>query len=702
MIGLPMNIISIIVSLIILLTHICLFVRFRKNKFIKYSLIVWIILIVLESTLFNFRFYESTNYEEHVITNKDYTLCEGLEIDEDGTINIAQGARNCIEIIDLNEEIKDVYIDLDSRTYKGDQLKNQVIWVSFGYTDAANSKYKYTQSRSILASKDTGDIMHFNLAGKSSKLRIYFNGGDDQLFAINKIVINKKYNFNFSIIRMLSIYFVFLLWFVFGPKAKMWKLKLGDKESKKYLIGMLIAQLCLFIFAFSLNGYFVKEDFGIQTGQRNQYKFLAESFSHGHLYLEEEPSELLKQMKNPYDTNKRDSLFKDSDEEYLWDCAYYKGKYYVYFGVAPVIFYYLPHYLIFKTHIKTSTCIFITGLLCTLAIFLLMKRIVKMWFKNDVNLGLFIILFLSFVNGCGVLHTYGRPDHYYLAILMGVMFSLYGLISWLKARETNKTRYYLLGSLCMALVAACRPQLLLTSFLSIPIFWDKLKELFKRENIKNVIAFILPYIVVAGLLMAYNYLRFGSVTDFGANYNLTTNDMTKRGWVMGRIPSGIFYYFVNAPLLSVKFPFILRKDVVINYIGTTIYETMPAGFFWSNALCILSLFLYKIKNRFRNKLPYILSIMYLVFSLIIAIVDTEMAGILPRYILDFGFMIYIATVIATFKFEPELTKSKLRLSILRIIFISIIISNICFLLTDTTLTRYMFYYQIRQIFEFWV
>ena len=701
MIGVPMNIISIVLSIIVLLVHGILLYKNNKNRFVKSSLIVWAILMVLEVSLFNFRFYESRNYEEQVIN--DYSVCEGLEIDDEGTVTIAQGTRNCIEIIDLNKELHDIYIDLDSRTYKGEKLKNQVIWVAFGYTDAANSKYKYTQTRSILASKDKGEIIKFNLAGKSSKLRVYFNGGDDQLFAINKIILNKKYNFNYSIIRMLSIYFVFLLWFLVGPKAKMWKLRLNDSKAKKYIIGALVFELCLFIFAFSLNGYFVKEDFGVQKGQRDQYKYLAESFSHGHLYLEEEPSELLQSMKNPYDTKKRDDLFKDSDEVYLWDCAYYKGKYYVYFGVAPVIFYYLPHYLIFKTHIKTSTCIFITGIFTTIAVLLFMKRICKMWFKNDVNLGLFIIIFLMFINGCGILHTYGRPDHYYLPILMGVMFSLYGLIAWLKASETDKTRYYFLGSLCMALVAACRPQLLLTSFLAIPIFWKKIKEIFKKENLSKVIAFVMPYVVVAGLLMVYNYLRFGSVTDFGANYNLTTNDMTKRGWVMERIPSGLFYYFLNTPEFSVKFPFILRTDVVNNYIGTTIFESMPAGFFWSNALCILGLFIYKIKNRFKkNKLPYILSVMLLAFAFIISVVDTEMAGILPRYILDFGFMIYTATVISSFKLEEELTKSNLRLSILRLIFIATIISSICFLLTDTTLTRYMFYYQIRQIFEFWV
>ena len=94
--------------------------------------------------------------------------------------------------------------------------------------------------------------------------------------------------------------------------------------------------------------------------------------------------------------------------------------------------------------------------------------------------------------------------------------------------------------------------------------------------------------------------------------------------------------------------------------------------------------------------------MLLAFALIISMVDTEMAGILPRYILDFGFMIYFATVISSLKLQDELTKSNFRLSMLRLVFVITMVSAIAFLLTDTTLTRYMFYYQIRQIFEFWV
>ena len=79
----------------------------------------------------------------------------------------------------------------------------------------------------------------------------------------------------------------------------------------------------------------------------------------------------------------------------------------------------------------------------------------------------------------------------------------------------------------MAMVAACRPQLVLLSLCAIALFWDTICQLKKqREARKALAAALLPYGIVAVALMLYNAARFGSPLDFGANYNLTTNDMT--------------------------------------------------------------------------------------------------------------------------------------------------------------------------------
>ena len=52
---------------------------------------------------------------------------------------------------------------------------------------------------------------------------------------------------------------------------------------------------------------------------------------------------------------------------------------------------------------------------------------------------------------------------------------------------------------------------------------------------REFICLLAPYFVVAAGLMWYNWARFGSPTDFGANYNLTVHDMPKRGLDAGRI-----------------------------------------------------------------------------------------------------------------------------------------------------------------------
>ena len=52
------------------------------------------------------------------------------------------------------------------------------------------------------------------------------------------------------------------------------------------------------------------------------------------------------QLENPYDALNRDSDLINRDEDYLWDAAYYNGKFYVYFGILPVLVIFLPFYLI--------------------------------------------------------------------------------------------------------------------------------------------------------------------------------------------------------------------------------------------------------------------------------------------------------------------------------------------------------------------
>ncbi len=670
--------------------------EFKKGLY--FALFVFAIAIILEFTLFNFRFYESRNYQE--ISNFSYRLGKGLKLNKDHSISIISDKDNYIEINDINTHLNNIYLDF---VLVENEIKSQVVNMAIGYTDNANRyvNYAYPQ-RVYMRNKNEHEYMKLHLSGKTRRIRLSFEKNLKNVpFKINKISFNKPVPFNFSIIRLGLIVFFSLVIYFFRPKSFIYKMGLFNKKSIKILSIVTCVQILFMVGVSFFNYYFISEDF--DTLQRYQYQLLAEAFKKGQTNLDVEVSPVLKNLKNPYDRSARAKAFRhNKDEEYIWDAAYYKGKYYVYFGVAPVILYYYPVYALTGYHIKTSSCIIITMIATVIGIILLLYEICKKWF-NKVSLGSFLAISILFINACGLLSIMGRPDHYSLPILMAIMFSVYGLLCWLKAcNEKLNTGYLLLGSLCMASVAACRPQLLLTSFFAIPIFLDYIKKrkLFSKTSVKQTIAFMAPFIIIAILLMVYNMVRFGSPFDFGANYNLTTNDMTKRGFVLGRIPLGIFYYLFNPINVKVIFPYIIREPLVVtSYTGTTIYEPMGAGFLFANLICLFGLFIWKYKSEFKDKLPFKLGVLSIIFSIIIIIADTEMAGILPRYICDFGFLIYFVTSIVLFN---KLHNKKDNLN--KIIFIALVfglVYNFLLLFSDTVVQNSWLCFHLRKIFDFW-
>ena len=131
-----------------------------------------------------------------------------------------------------------------------------------------------------------------------------------------------------------------------------------------------------------------------------QYELLAESLAHGHVALEVEPDPRLMALDNPYDLDARTA----SGANYIWDSAYYNGHYYVYFGVVPVLLFYLPVYLATGHHMDTATACLAVGLAFLLGMALI---------------GLIAGVFLGGMPG-----LVGRPDIYELAIACAAMFTV--------------------------------------------------------------------------------------------------------------------------------------------------------------------------------------------------------------------------------------------------------------------------------------
>ena len=686
---------------------VSLLTKNNLNKTVKFIFKVVLITLILELTLFNYKHYLTINIPDNSITN--------------------------IKLINLKKQ-NNTYIPTNKERI-GFKIKLDNNNINSLYFPITNSNSKLVEYKISVLDKESNEYVPYNITKtydgitnsnykiinhtiNSHTILVEIDKDINGTYNLDNIKINPNIPINFSILRVLIIICFSSVFYVFNPSSFIYKLKFNDKLSK-IIIGLFIFVLTFItIVLTNLNPVFRGNNsykYLSPLVSVNEYQKLTESLLDGKFYLKESPSKKLSAMNNPYNPKERENIFQDSDSYYLWDVAYYNNNYYVYFGITPVITTYIPYYLLTGNHIDNNIVNSIAIVITIISFVFLIKFIMERYFNNK-NTGLLILLssFGLLSSHFMILYASRRPDFYTIPIIYGIMFSLIGLNLWLRSQQKDGTlnkKLLLLGSICMALVSGCRPQLLLISFSSIIIFWDsfKNKKIFSKNSIKETICFILPYIIIAIFMMYYNYVRFGSILDFGANYNLTTNDMTSRGIYFERFLSAIYYYLFACPRITNVFPFIEIIPLNTSYIGITIYELTFGGTFMLCPILFISLFFYKFKKVFKYKKLYYLTALFTLSALIIALVDSQMAGILPRYFLDFNWLLILSTTIIILGLISKLKEKeyiKIFISIFSKITIFLIIFNLLICFIDVSYSYeailptlfYKFYYLI----QFWI
>lgn len=639
-----------------------------------------------------------------------------------------------------SKEVKNYKIEeriINEIKQKGIKIPVKDIDLNSIYLDVENKQDKLTTWRVYALDKESKTYQLLNLTEhykdiKKSYYKTIYNTYDSDFlflelyksdtFQVNKIILNPIIPVQISVVRILLLFTIVSFFYLLRPSISLYKERIKDhpKKVNKILIAFFIG-ISMFTFVLTnlnpafRNGICFNQHFdgGVAV---DEYALLAESLSKGKLHLEKEPIKELKDIKNPYNTKARLQKLKNSKKKYLWDVSYHNGKYYVYFGVVPVLLTYLPFYVVTGHHLTSNIVVWLALTVITAGFLLLIKQITQKYTKNiSVGSMCLILLFYLLGNHFILLYAAKRPDFYSIPILFGIMFSLLGINCWLYSMKEDhnlKKKYLFLGSFFMALVAGCRPQLLLTSFCSLIIFKDYIKEkrIFSKEGKKELLSFMVPYLIIAIFCMWYNYARFGSIFDFGANYNLTTNDMTKRGFHLERIGLGLYYFLISVPRFSNIFPFIETLPLHTNYIGITIYENMYGGILTMSPLLIIGLLFFKFKDFFKNKKLYYLTMLFSISSIVILILDTNMAGILPRYILDFEWLLALSTVIIILNIFETWKNKKTNIIVLNRILYSIVvitlIYNFFLLFIDISYTLKSMmptlFYKIYYIIQFWL
>ena len=693
------------------------------KKYKKTFCITVLVCLLIEIFVCNFRFWESLGWNSYDLLQTKSVLLEDNQFEENEMIVASFQDNGWCDILteDILINANNIYLNCKYIDTSGNIIENTPVTVTLKARDEGHELEYTLGSRTISPLLERTHYNRLNLSGNIKSIKLTFSNPDKNKISGIKIFnfsFNQLVPFHFSFLRFFVILFFVSIIVLFRPKSDFYNLKFSDnfKGKKAILIFFLAFSLAISLFCVNINRQYNTVD-----KYYTQYHALTEAILDGHVYLDEKPAEALAEMDNPYDTNYRKEFLDQRNQSYHLDHAYYNGKYYVYFGIIPVLMLFLPFYAITGTHLTVTIAISFFGFFYIVGSFFFLWSIFKKYFKN-IAFGIYLLSCLMLSVTSGMFYAFRGPSFYALPILAAAAFSIWGLVFWVKAVEYDglSLSYTSLGALCIALTAGCRPQFLIVGATS--LIWYK-KQLFSKKFLLKKNWFLLmtslavPVIIVAIGVFYYNYIRFDSVFDFGANYNLTSNDMTHRGWHWDRVPLGLFYYLFDPTKISPVFPFFLPalrpvEDHVIkftNYLGQTITEGNFGGLVYNRLILGIPLFSGFVK-KYCDKKVFLLSVLFSVMAIFVLIMDTQMAGIVARYIMDFGWMFCVSSILLLASVEDRCpdntTKNILRMLLLISVVWGMIYEFFLFFneSSNTSLITYNseFYYKIESLTQFWL
>ena len=552
---------------------------------------------------------DETRRDEPSKNKRSYTfeLAEGAQLQ---TICFAYAAEGDVQVeVELRDEGHALYQSQGS--------------VSLGRTNTAGDE-------------DAERIVRLHPTGDASSVRVTFDANRSWRASVS---FNQPIPLDFNLQRFLTLALVALCIFAVRPASALRRI-----PASKGLYLALGAASCVFIVAYA---WLRSPYLSVDGTAESQYFELAQALAHGQLFLDDVPSDALAGLSNPYDTALRDAAGVSA----RWDTAYFQGRYYVYFGVLPVILFHLPCYLLFGAAFPNwlaaglSTAAFAVGVL------FLAHTVARLW-RRSLSCAELVVVFVCVMAVSFAGDALRFPAIYVVPIAVGLALVAWGLALWLRAVDVPKGHsgagWALAGSACMAAVVLVRPQLLAFSLLGPVLVVPALRR--QRDVARGaclLVCALAPYVLFFALAACYNAARFGSPLDFGASYNLTSNDLTHRGFDVQRALSGVFVYLFQLPNYCVNYPYIAGTDGVQGYFGTMSLERPVGGLlalFPAVALAFLLLFSKDVRSRVREKGLLAACVLSFVLAVALAAFDANGGGLIERYYMDFGFMLGVGAL----------------------------------------------------------
>ncbi len=446
--------------------------------------------------------------------------------------------------------------------------------------DAKDETYQSSWRSSVtegelIRGDDRSAYLVLNLSGNVSDLRIRLTAKSSCSLRFESLTLNEAIPLTLSPLRLLLLVGAALGIFLLLTHPLM-KKPFGESRRACRIIALsmtavliLGAAALVFLYQYDRTGAILSTPHQTTGNQITQE--LVDAFEAGQVSLLDEPSEELLALQNPYDWSER----SQAGIYYKWDHLLFEGKYYSYYGIAPVILLFLPYHLLTGYYFPTPEAVLLFGalgiLFLTLAYLAFCELFAKKIPLSMVLTGLLICQFSS-----GVWFNFCSPLFYEIAQTSGFCFTCAGLWLLLRAGVLGGNDVPIrFPSLCLSpvslsLAVLCRPTLAPYCVAAlIFIFFGLLKLLRRpaalsplprrRPTVSYLLSALLPFAVIGGAQMLYNHVRFGSILDFGIQYSLTINDFTKAEYHTDLAMIGFHNFLFAFPSVRPEFPYLFAN-----------------------------------------------------------------------------------------------------------------------------------------------
>ena len=485
--------------------------------------------------------------------------------------------------------------------------------------------------------------------GNIGTLEVRFPSDNHYAMEVDSIKINSPQAFHISYIRL-----IFLISACVCIFLKAWKWHFSKKD---HLILYAMAGVACFVLIGS--SFFISkvtekpmlDEYPLENEvTMDQYQQLFSSFKEGRLYINVNFSpEEYEQMQNPYDRSERDSTHLTGDQ---WDRAYYNGKFYSYFGVAPVFTVYFPVFLVTHKVAGSVLACTISAIYAVICMTILYSEVIKRFCKNTPFI--FVIAGLPVIWLSSSVFALASDKYFYFIAVISAITAVAGYLAFLikayyETSVLKKTLYFVITGAFVVLMAASRPGTIVYCMTAVaPLLWLlKDKEISVKHKILYLCSIGVPVMIGAVSIMIYNYARFSSPLEFGFTYQITVSSAEANKILVGYIPFMIFHYFLQPLEFKTKFPYFDMPNTVLSGYPRYTYLAYSMGAF-NYPVMWGSLFLpYALKKEDKFKTNFTLTLFISV--IIVAFLNMCKAGVHYRYVSDILLPLGIVSIIVLFK-----------------------------------------------------